>query len=81
MGISSRKHIAKLFSESYNNVSQGVVLVLTFLQAHLGAKDCTPESNTSEIVGDFQWHFQWMFSGIFQRIDTFPVDCSNRNVQ
>ena len=28
-----------------------------------GAKDCTPEINTSEILVDFQWHFpmscQW----------------------
>ena len=31
----------------------------------IGAKDCTPEINTSEIILDFQWHFpmdcQWHF--------------------
>ena len=46
--------------------------------AHLGAKDCTPESNTSEIVVDFKWHFPTLlswFSGIVHRIVTFPVDC------
>ena len=51
----------------------------------LGAKDCTPEINTSEIIVDFQWISQWTFSGtlsnitslvscVFQRIVTFPVD-------
>ena len=33
--------------------------------AKLGAKDCTPEIDTSEIIVDFQWHFpmdcQWHF--------------------
>ena len=51
----------------------------------LGAKDCTPEINSSEIIVDFQWRcpmgFQWHFpteihfSGVcFQRIVTCPVD-------
>ena len=26
-----------------------------------GAKDCTPEINTSEILVDVQWHFQMGF--------------------
>ena len=44
-----------------------------------GAKDCTPEINTSEIVVDFQWYFpmdvQWHFPTklIFQWY--FPKDC------
>ena len=35
----------------------------------LGAKDCTPEVDTSEVIADFQWHlpmdFQWHL----------PTDC------
>ena len=27
----------------------------------IGAKDCTPEIVTSEIIVDFQWHFQMEF--------------------
>ena len=38
-------------------------------RSHLGAKYCTPEIDTSEIIVDFQWHFpmdlQWYF----------PKDC------
>ena len=36
----------------------------------LGAKDCTPEIDTSEIIVDFQWHFpmicQWHFPTEFR---------------
>ena len=30
---------------------------LRILGARLGARDCTPEINSSEIIVDFQWHF------------------------
>ena len=51
----------------------------------LGAKDCTPEIDTSEIIVNCQCHFplgfEWHFakgislvSGMFQRIVTCPVD-------
>ena len=47
----------------------------------IGAKHCTPEINTSEIIVDFQWHFPMdlsnlfsLVSGIFQTIVTSPVD-------
>ena len=36
----------------------------------IGAKDCTPEIDTSEIIGDFQWRFPMDF----QR--HFPSGCS-----
>ena len=53
--------------------------------ASLGAKYCTPEIDTSEIIVEFQWHIpmdvQWLFtmllhslSDMFQRIITFAVD-------
>ena len=48
-----------------------------------GAKDCAPEVDTSEIIivvyGFSVAVFQWMFSGVFQRMFTFqwhaPKDC------
>ena len=50
----------------------------------LGAKDCTPEIDTSEVIADFQWHVPMdfhvfsngnsLFGFSFQRIFTFPVD-------
>ena len=42
----------------------------------LGAKDCTPEIDLSEILADVtvSGNFQWMFSGILQWMFTFPVD-------
>ena len=40
------------------------------LASHLGAKDSTPEIDTSEIIVDFQWHFpmdfQWHAPTTFQ---------------
>ena len=52
---------------------------------HIGAKDCTPEIKTSEIIVDVQWHIpmdvQWhvptdvnLSVVLFQRIVTCPVD-------
>ena len=45
--------------------------------AQLGAKDCTPEFDTLEIIMDFQWHFpmdvQWHFPTDVQW--HFPKDC------
>ena len=51
----------------------------------LGAEDCTPEIDTSEIIVDCQWQFPMgcqlhcsngisLVSSIFQRIVTCPVD-------
>ena len=46
----------------------------------LGAKDCTPEINTSEIIVDFQWHFpmdfQWCFPTEFRLSMAFPEGLS-----
>ena len=53
--------------------------------AKMGTTACTPEIDTSEIFVDFQWHVptdsKWyfpkgssLFSGMFQRIVTCPVD-------
>ena len=34
----------------------------------IGAKDCTPEIETSEVIVDFRGIFQWMFSGMVEWI-------------
>ena len=50
-----------------------------------GAKDCTPEIDTSEVTADFRWRFPngpsvalsngcLSLSGMLQRSVTFPVD-------
>ena len=46
------------------------------MHTSLGAKACTPEINTSEIIVDFRGVFQrnLIIARIFQRIVTFPVD-------
>ena len=41
-------------------------------QTPVGAKDCTPEIDTSEIIVDCQWHFQMEFQSNFPT----PVDLS-----
>ena len=41
--------------------------------APLGAKDCTPEIDTSEIIVDFQWHFPMDFEWHFQTEFHIPV--------
>ena len=47
----------------------------------LGAKDCTPEIDTSEIIGDFQWHLPMdcnLSSGLFLELSNgFSAAFSN----
>ena len=46
--------------------------------SRLGAKDCTPEIDTSEIIVDVQWHCpmdcQWNFPTEFHKSVPFPKD-------
>ena len=44
--------------------------------SELGAKYCTPEINTSEIIVDFEWHFPMNFQWHFPKDCHFPNGCS-----
>ena len=61
-----------------------LLIMIMIIIIIIGARDCTPEINTSDIIVDVHWHFQQMFRGLFQqnfivqwyfqRIVSFPVD-------